>query len=72
MCVELLLLRFAHLCGAVRAQLYTTWLKLSDAEQRRFVASLDAASAKYFAETGAKAKGIHERNAHKASWPINL
>lgn len=53
-------------------ELYTTYLKLSQSKQRAFVSSLDADSAKYFKENGDKAKQIHDRNAHKASWPINI
>ncbi len=46
-------------------ELYTTYLRWSAAEQGAFTGKLDAASSKYFVDTGAKAKQIHDRNAHK-------
>lgn len=53
-------------------EIYTTYIKMSPAEQAKFRSSLDSASQKYLDETGDKAKKIHDRNAHKASWPLNL
>jgi NAD+ synthase (glutamine-hydrolysing) len=53
-------------------EVWTTYLKWPADRQAKFVASLDDTSAKYLKDMGAKAKGIHDRNAHKASWPINL
>lgn len=53
-------------------ELWTTYLGWPQDRQKQFLATLDTASQKYFEETGAKAKAIHDRNAHKASWPLNL
>jgi NAD+ synthase (glutamine-hydrolysing) len=53
-------------------ELFTTWLQYSDAEKKAFLARLGPEAKQYFTVTGEKAKQIHERNAHKASWPINL
>ena len=53
-------------------ELYTTWLKYSEAEQQAFLAKLNPEAKAYFTTTGNLARTIHERNAHKASWPINL
>lgn len=53
-------------------EIYTTFLRYSADEQRRFLAALDGPSRAYFDTNSVKAKGIHDRNAHKASWPLNL
>jgi NAD+ synthase (glutamine-hydrolysing) len=53
-------------------ELYTTWLDYSAADREAFMNRLDAKSKAYFLEKGKVARAIHERNAHKASWPLNL
>lgn len=53
-------------------ELYTTWLQYDARTREEFMNRLDAHSHAYFLEKGEKARKIHERNAHKGHWPINL
>ncbi len=53
-------------------ELFTTYLQYGDAEKKAFLARLNGEAKSYFTATGEKARQIHERNAHKASWPVNL
>lgn len=53
-------------------ELYTTFLQFDQAKKNAFLARLKPEAKEYFLATGDKARQIHERNAHKASWPINI
>ena len=53
-------------------ELFTTWIEYSQADKDAFLNRLDAESKAYFLDKGKQARQIHDRNAHKASWPINL
>jgi NAD+ synthase (glutamine-hydrolysing) len=53
-------------------ELFTTYLRWDKKDQDAFLKRLDKESLEYFRTTGEKAKKIHDRNAHKASWPVNI
>ena len=53
-------------------ELYTTWNEYSQSDKDAFLHRLDSVSKAYFIDKGNQARKIHEKNAHKASWPVNL
>eukprot|EP00033_Pygsuia_biforma_P001262 GCRY01001428.1.p1 GENE.GCRY01001428.1~~GCRY01001428.1.p1 ORF type:complete len:298 (-),score=38.89 GCRY01001428.1:913-1806(-) len=53
-------------------ELYTSYLSLSEEEQKKLLSNLSADALGEFNSLGEKMSAVHRRNKHKANFPLNL